>query len=194
MRPRKVSKNQNRNKSATKERVVREQPFEESKINLDVINLRILEIIMLNPNIKSSAIANSINTPLSTVQRRRSRIEGSTVLHKKYEMDFKKLGFRTADIMIKVKNGEIREVANEIMDQYSQNILEMSSRLGQKDCDLVARVAYRDSNEVYEIIKTVNKIEYVNDVQWSEIIDTLLRNDSGFIKNLIKLIDNQKYL
>lgn len=88
MRPRKVSKNQNRNKSATKERAVREQPFDESKINLDVINLRILEIIMLNPNIKSSAIANSINTPLSTVQRRRSRIEGSTVLHKKYEMDF----------------------------------------------------------------------------------------------------------
>lgn len=95
--------------------------------------------------------------------------------------------------MIKVKNGEIREVANEIMDQYSQNILEISSRLGQKDCDLVARVAYRDINEVYEIIKTVNKIEYVNYVQWSEIIDTLLRNDSGFIKNLIKLIDNQKY-
>ncbi|MDQ2685922.1 MAG: winged helix-turn-helix transcriptional regulator [Thermoproteota archaeon] len=49
-------------------------------IFLDKINIEILRNIIKNPDIKSSEIAKYLNIPLSTIQRRRSRLESSAIL------------------------------------------------------------------------------------------------------------------
>jgi DNA-binding Lrp family transcriptional regulator len=161
--------------------------FSRSQMNFDNINLKILELIMINPDIKSSDIAKKISIPLSTVQRRRARIENSTMLQKKFEIDTKKIGLRTADMLIRVTKGQIESVANQIAKLHSKSILEMSLRIGQLDFNLVVKVVYKDSDEIYEIIKTVNTIDYVESVQWSEIVKIILRKENGLVENLLEL-------
>lgn len=158
-----------------------------SDIYFDNTNLRILENIILNPNIKSSEIAKKIKVPLSTIQRRRSRIESSSMLKKKFEIDTKKIGLRSADMLIKVTKGQIESVADQIFKRHSKSILEMSVRIGQLDFNLVAKVVYKDSDEIYRIIETVNTIDYVESIQWSEIVKILISNENGLVENLLEL-------
>jgi len=157
------------------------------QIDFDSINIKILENIIINPDIKSAEIAKKINIPLSTVQRRRSRIEKSTMLQKKFEVDTKKIGLRTADMLIKVIKGQVESVADEIAKLHSKSVLEISIRIGQLDFNLVVKVVYKDSDEIYDIIKTVNTFDYVESVQWSEIVRIILRKENGLVENLLEL-------
>jgi DNA-binding Lrp family transcriptional regulator len=157
------------------------------EIDFDNTNIKILENIITNPDVKSAEIAKKINVPLSTIQRRRARIEKSTMLQKKFEVDTKKIGLRTADMLIKVTKGQIENVASEIVRLHSKSILEISVRIGQLDFNLVVKVVYKDSDEIYEIIKTVNTFDYVESVQWSEIVRIILRKENGLVENLLEL-------
>lgn len=158
-----------------------------AEIVFDNTNLRILENIIWNPNTKSADIAKKLKIPLSTIQRRRARIEASTMLQKKFEIDTKKIGLRSADMLIKVTKGQIENVANEIFKRHSKSILEMSVRIGQLDFNLVCKVVYKDSDEIYKIIETVNTIDHVESVQWSEIVKIILSNENGLVENLLEL-------
>ena len=90
-------------------------------------------------------------------------------------------------MLIKVRKGEIENVANQIFKQHSKSILEMSVRIGQLDFNLVAQVVYKDSDEIYVIMETVNKIDHVESIQWSEIVKVILSNENGLVENLISL-------
>ena len=63
----------------------------------------------------------------------------------------------------------------------------MSVRIGQLDFNLVAQVVYKDSDEIYVIMETVNKIDHVESIQWSEIVKVILSNENGLVENLISL-------
>lgn len=156
-------------------------------IHFDSINIRILEYMTIDADTKSTEIAKKIGIPLSTVQRRRAQIEKSGIVKKTFEIDTKKIGLRSSDMLIKVTKGQIENVATEIFKQHSKSILEMSLRIGQLDFNLVAKVVYKDSDEIYEIIKTVNTIDNVESVQWSEIVKILIRKENGLIENLAEL-------
>ena len=52
---------------------------------IDNINLKIIEELLNNGDIKSSEIASNLAIPLSTIQRRRTKIE-KTIVRKTYEM------------------------------------------------------------------------------------------------------------
>lgn len=65
--------------------------YEPFSIIFDKINIRILQELLKNHNIKSSEISLRLKVPLSTIQRRRTRIEKSEFLQHKYEIDPKKI-------------------------------------------------------------------------------------------------------
>jgi DNA-binding Lrp family transcriptional regulator len=109
------------------------------------------------------------------------------MLQKKFEVDTKKIGLRTADMLIKVTKGQIENVASEIAKLHSKSVLEISIRIGQLDFNLVVKVVYKDSDEIYDIIKTVNTFDYVESVQWSEIVRIILRKENGLVENLLEL-------
>ena len=161
---------------------------ENSVIFLDKINLEILRNITENPDIKSSEISQKIDIPLSTIQRRRSRIENSAVLKKDFVIDFHKLGLRVADLLIKISKGDIEIIVSEIVKQHSKSILEITVRLGQPDINLAVRIAYKDNNEVYEIMRTFNTIDHIDFIQWSEILKEVTTNRNGLIENLFSRI------
>jgi DNA-binding Lrp family transcriptional regulator len=157
-------------------------------IFLDKINIEILRNIIKNPDIKSSEIAKYLNIPLSTIQRRRSRLESLAILKKSFVIDFHRLGLRVADLFIKITKGDIETIVSEILKQHSKSILEVTIRLGQPDINLVVRIAYKDNDEIYGIMSTFNTIEHVDSVQWSEIIKEVAIDRNGLIENLFSRI------
>lgn len=157
-------------------------------ILLDRINMEILKHMIKNPEIRSSEIAHNINTPLSTIQRRRSKLETSAVLKKSFAIDFHRLGLRVADLLIKVSKGDIETIVAEIISKHSKSILEISIRLGQPDINLVVRIAYKDNDEIYEIMRTLNIIEHLDSMQWSEILKEVTIDKYGLIENLFSRV------
>ena len=125
---------------------------------------------------------------MSTVQRRRSKLETSAILKKSFVIDFHRLGLRVADLLIKVSKGDIESIVNEIVKQHSKSILEITVRLGQPDINLVVRLAYKDNNEIYEIMRTFNKIEHLESIQWSEILKEVTTDRYGLIENLFSRV------
>ncbi|GKS62632.1 hypothetical protein YTPLAS21_20900 [Candidatus Nitrosocosmicus sp.] len=190
--PKKSKKTTNniQNSSANKlrERKTEFAVSEKPAIFLDRINIEILRNIIKNPDIKSSEISEKIDIPLSTIQRRRSRIETSAVLKKSFEIDFHKLGLRVADLLIKISKGDIETIVSDIVKQHSKSILEVTVRLGQPDINLVVRIAYKDNDEVYGIMRTFNTIEHIDSIQWSELLKEVTIDKHGLIQNLFSRV------
>ena len=152
----------------------------------DKINIQITQELLKNHNITSSEISLKLKVPLSTIQRRRSTIERSGFLQHNYEIDPKKFGLRIADIMVSVSKGDCEEIAKEIVNQFRKNILEVTIRIGNPQINLIAKIAYRDSDEVFEIMHDIRRMEHVEYVEWSEVVKTVVKNDSGILKTIFE--------
>ena len=152
----------------------------------DRINTQIAEELLKNHNIKSSEVSVKLKVPLSTIQRRRSAIEKSGFLQRKYEIDPKKFGLRSADLLVNVSKRDCEEIANEIINQYRKNILQVTIRIGSPKINLVATVIYKDTAQVYEIMQYIRGIEYVESVEWSEIVKTVIKNDIDIFKTIFE--------
>ena len=63
---------------------------------LDSLNAKIIKELVSNPNVRSVTIASKYKAPLSTVQRRKARLENS-ILKKNYQINTRELGWRTAE-------------------------------------------------------------------------------------------------
>jgi DNA-binding Lrp family transcriptional regulator len=157
-----------------------------SSILFDKINTQILHELLKNQNIKSAEISLKLKVPLSTIQRRRSTIEKSGFLQHKYEIDPKKFGLRLADLLVDVSKGDCENIAKEILNQYRKNILQVTLRIGSPKINLVATVIYKDSDEVFEIMQYVRRMEHVENVEWSEIVKTVLKNDSAILESMFE--------
>ena len=58
---------------------------------LDSLHTKIIKELVSNPNVRSATIASKYKAPLSTVQRRKARLENS-VLKKNYQINIRELG------------------------------------------------------------------------------------------------------
>jgi hypothetical protein len=67
---------------------------------VDNTNLKIIEELVKNPSTSSASLASKLEMPLSSLQRRRSKLEKSVLL-KSYHIDLKASGGKMGDAVIK---------------------------------------------------------------------------------------------
>ncbi|HEX2408719.1 MAG TPA: Lrp/AsnC family transcriptional regulator, partial [Nitrososphaeraceae archaeon] len=82
---------------------------------LSDIDRKILKILLVpDGNIESNTIATELGIPISTIRRRRRRLEN--VFLKTYHiLDIEKFGWRRVDFFISVKNGKVNTIANNLI-------------------------------------------------------------------------------
>src|SRR5262249_23516360 len=124
-----------------------ERKRDRNKKGFDKTDFLIMQYLLKNPNVKSSEISNKVKIPLSTIQRRRTRLDKLTVLKKDYKIDYKQLGLRRADVMVTVSKGDCVDLAKSIVKDYRENVLEASITIGDPKVNLVVEVIYYDSDE-----------------------------------------------
>ncbi len=156
---------------------------ENDVFSLDRINLKIIEELIINGDIKSSEIAAKLKIPLSTIQRRRTRIE-KILLRKKYQMDMTLLGYRTAQIFIDVQGGRAKETGEELLKKYDRNVVNASTRINSTN-NLCLEVVYNGSEELHYLLEEIKSLPLATKVDWSEQVMMIGDNLSTIIRNTL---------
>jgi DNA-binding Lrp family transcriptional regulator len=146
-------------------------------IKLDKIGINIIKELLGDPNIKSADIAARLRVPLSTIQRRRMRLESTSILRKAYELDLARLGWREAELLVTVQKGKCRNIANLLLSRFKNNVRSCTLRIGDPEVNVAADIIYRNSPELLEIIDTAKNMDFVSYVEWSEITEVVGENN-----------------
>src|SRR5919199_6866228 len=167
---------------------IRTESIQESSIDsspkyvkklLDSINIKIISELIRQPDISSLNLSKKLDVPLSTLQRRRARIE-KDILKKTYTFNYKVFGGRIGDLIIAVDKGKSKEVTQSLLKKHNKNVISCDSRINS-DHNLSARIIYKNSDELYNLIERIKTMDYVTKVQWSEIVESTGNNNSEVI-------------
>jgi DNA-binding Lrp family transcriptional regulator len=148
----------------------------------DPIDINIIRELLAKADIKSVDIASKYKVPISTIQRRRKRLEDS-ILEKKYLIDITKRDLRTGIILANVKRGKAREVAKMILERHKSNAISSSIRINDQN-NVITEIIYNTSSELYNILENIKKIPYVSSATWSELVEVVGNNDTPIIAAL----------
>jgi DNA-binding Lrp family transcriptional regulator len=146
---------------------------------LDNANLKIISELLKNPSISSLTLAKRLDIPLSTLQRRRARIE-KDILKRNYTFNYKAFGARIGDLIVSVDKGKSKEVAQNLLKKYKNNIVSCDTRINSMH-NVSARIIYKDTEELFHLIENIKTMDYVTGVSWSEMVEVIGDNNSEVI-------------
>jgi DNA-binding Lrp family transcriptional regulator len=155
-----------------------------SDFNIDRINLKIIKELIENPHIKSSELSEKLQIPLSTIQRRKTRIEES-ILKKRYYFNFSKLGYRTAEIFLNIDKGKVIETGEQILRLFEGNVIRVTSRINSAS-NLCIEIVFEDSQELHDILERVKSIDNTTNVYFSEVVKVIGDNTNNIIIKKLK--------
>ena len=144
--------------------------------NLSDIDKKLLQIL-LSPNgdVKSSSISKELGVPITTIRRRRKRLE-SEFLKSYYVLDVDKFGWRRVDFFISIKNGKINSVANKLLE--IDEVTYVGKSIGEHTIDLRVETIIKDNVILLDLLEKIKGMDGVNDVVWSEIVSVVGRKKS----------------
>jgi DNA-binding Lrp family transcriptional regulator len=133
-----------------------------SQNHLDSRDQEILRLLLLGE--KNRKIATKLKIPMSTVQRRTRKLLHSGTVRIKYELNYKRLGFRTGLLHVYLKDGNIQGIADAI--SKIKGMQSTSVHIGNSD--IVGLFVFQETQHLLDILSNCKKIEGVERVVWSE--------------------------
>jgi Lrp/AsnC family transcriptional regulator, regulator for asnA, asnC and gidA len=134
---------------------------------LDELDTKLLELLVAGRS--NHEIAKLTKSPLSTIQRRTRRLFESGLVKIKYEIDFKKFGYKIGLLHVYMSNGNSREVAEKIAQ--TKGILSVALHIGNSD--IIAEYAVKTSGILLELMAKIKALPHVNKIVWSEEVTSI---------------------
>lgn len=156
------------------------------KIINDLTNLKIIQELANNADIKSTDLAKKLQIPLSTLQRRRALLEKSLVLKKVYWINFQEFKLRIADIFINSERGQSKIIVQDLKKHNNKNILSISYKIGDPKTQVSLKVIYKDSLQLFKILEEIKSNPLVTNVDWYESVSEERNPHSSFIDILFE--------
>lgn len=123
---------------------------------------------MPNGDSKSSkSISAKLGIPVTTVRRRRKRLEDK-FLKINYVLDIEKFGWKRIDFFISIRNGMVDAVAKKLLD--INEVTYVGKSIGEHTIDLRIETIVKDNASILDHLETIKAMDGVNDVVWSEIV------------------------
>ena len=122
----------------------------------------------------SKYIADRIQVPLSTIQRRVRKLFESELIETTINLNYEKLGYKRGFLHIYLKNGLADKIGRLVGEM--DGVLSVSVHIGNSD--LVALFIYKDSKQLLDMISDAKKIDGVDKVLWSEEVYFIKIGDS----------------
>jgi len=155
----------------------------------DNTNLKIIEELVADPSLSSSSLASKLEIPLSSLQRRRSKLE-KTVLSKSYNINLRSFGGKIGEVVINVEKGKSREVAKQILKKFKQNVMSVSTRINAEH-NISAQIMYDDTAELHNLLENIKSMPFITSLQWSEIVETIGDNRLAVMGALFSRLGRQ---
>jgi DNA-binding Lrp family transcriptional regulator len=123
-------------------------------------------------SIPTHELSEQLGIPLSTVQRRRKRLE-SEYLIKHYSLDPMKFGYRKIDLLIYTEGGGTIEIGKELLKR--EEVTYAARTIGEHTIDLRVEVFVKDNGILLNLLEDVKAMKGVRDVVWTEVVETIGR-------------------
>lgn len=148
-----------------------------SDIDLSTLDRKLLKILLEpNDDLKSTMdISVKLGVPITTIRRRRRRLESKFLKHH-YVLDIEKFGWRRVDFFISIKNGLVNAVADKLMQL--NDVTYVGKSIGEHTIDLRVETIVKDNSVVLDLLEAIKAMEGVKDVVWSEIVTVIGRKIS----------------
>lgn len=124
--------------------------------------------------VPSLTLSKELDIPLSTIQRRRKRLEDN-LIERSYSLKAGVFGFRLATLFIATSDGKTLSVGKEVLEMDSA-VTSVTRTLGENAMDLKAEVVFKNNSDLLSLIELVKSLDGVRDVCWSESIELIGRN------------------
>ena len=155
----------------------------------DELDIAVIKELLADSYVSSSDIAKKYRKPLSTIQRRRHKIEQANFLRRNYCFRLDKIsGLRTGTLLIEVRNGKSREIAKQLLTDLHDNITSTSTRIGDPKVDVIAEVAYKDTEQLHSLIQQIKASPSVTNVEWAEVVEIVGKNDLSLVKTIFDMV------
>jgi DNA-binding Lrp family transcriptional regulator len=139
---------------------------------LDERDQEILGLLVAGAN--NRVIATKLRIPMSTVQRRTRRLFERDVIKVRYELNHKKLGFRKGLLHVYLKDGNMKEVAEQIAG--IDGMQSTSIHIGNSD--IIGLFVFRETHHLLDILSACKKITSVERVVWSEEVMNMTKESA----------------
>ena len=134
--------------------------------------------ILLSPNgdsKSSKGLSLKLSIPVTTVRRRRKRLE-SKFLKMHYILDIEKFGWKRVDFFISIRDGMVNAVANKMLD--FDEVTYIGKSIGEHTIDLRVETILKDNASILDFLEKIKAMDGVKDVVWSEIVSVVGRKIS----------------
>jgi len=140
---------------------------------LSEIDTKMLRLLLESEgHIPTHELSQQLEIPLSTVQRRRKRVE-ETYLIKTYSLDPMKFGYRRIDLLIYTEGGETMNIGKELLKR--EEVTSAFRTIGEHTIDLRVEVFVKDNGILLDLMEEVKAMKGVRDVIWTEVVATIGR-------------------
>ena len=112
-------------------------------------------------NVPTHEISEQLGMPISTVQRRRKRLEEEYLI-KHYSLDPMKFGYRKIDLLIYTQGGDTMSVGQELLKR--EEVTYAARTIGEHTIDLRIEVFVKDNGVLLYLLETVKAMKGVRDV------------------------------
>ena len=146
---------------------------------LSGVDRKILAILLESDRrVSSSEVSKKLGIPMSTVQRRRKRLEKEYITAN-YSLNSKNFGWRTVDLLIATERGATLQVGKELLKR--RDVSTVASMLGEHAINLRAEALVMSNTELLRLLEQVKAIDGVRDVLWCEVVETIGKNSLGIL-------------
>lgn len=145
--------------------------------NISDLDRKLLKILLLpNGDLKSSkSLSAKLGIPITTVRRRRKRLENKFLkIH--YVLDIEKFGWKRVDFFVSIRNGLVNAVAKKLLD--IDDVTYVGKSIGEHTIDLRIETIVKDNASILDLLEKVKAMDGVKDVVWSEIVSVVGRKIS----------------
>jgi DNA-binding Lrp family transcriptional regulator len=126
------------------------------------VDRRLLKIILTPNGHRSSAqLARKLGIPLTTVRRRRRRLE-EDFLKVTYSLDLERFGSRKVDFLLTTERGKTTEVAEELLKR--DDVVYVGRSIGQQTIDLKVETVLKGNADILKMREILKSMDGVRDV------------------------------
>jgi DNA-binding Lrp family transcriptional regulator len=138
---------------------------------LSEVDKKMLQTLLASSGrVSSLALSRKLEIPLTTIQRRRKRLE-SEFLEVAYSLRLDKLGWRNADLLISTSKGKAHSIGKELLTNNA--VTRVCRSIGEHTIDLHAEIVFKNNIELLHAIEWIKSLDGVSGVMWTEPIELM---------------------
>lgn len=165
------------NRMANTKSIHKPEPGEKQKMSLSSTDKKMLTALLhSNGDMSSLALSRQLRIPLTTVQRRRKRLE--QVIDSSYSLKIEEFGLRMITFFVTVEGRTAVEVGKEVLNL--QRIVSVERMIGGNiDVEIKAIVA--TNNDIAQLSEQLKTIAGVKELSWNERVSIVGKNSGVYV-------------